>query len=722
MVNFFETMRINFIITSFYLWVGEKMGKNHKDIPYNNREISWMDFNYRVLEEAIDKNNPIMERVKFLSISSSNLDEFFMVRVAGIMEKIEIKSTDKDASGLKPKQLLSSLTKKIHDFYEKQYLCFHKMIIPDLKKEGIEILKWKELSKEQVKFTEDFFNKIIFPVLTPLAIDQSRPFPFLANKTLNIAVELDSEKDESNFGIVQVPAILPRFIKLPSKSSKSYILLEDIIIRQLPKLFEIYEIKSSCTFRITRDADLEIDEDAEDLLMEMEKSIKKRKHGVLVRLEIGNTESETIKNFIIDILDASKKEIYMSKGPLDFTFLSKFYDEINDKKLKYKDVQSLNPPVGFLNYDDIFKSISEKDKIVYHPFESFDCVIKFVQKAAEDKDVLAIKQTLYRVSGNSPIIAALIKAAENGKQVTVLVELKARFDEEKNIVWAKKLEKAGCHVIYGVPGLKTHCKVLLVVRREKDVIKRYIHLSTGNYNDTTAKYYTDIGYFTCKESFGTDISSLFNFITGYSLHPNYKEIVVAPKNMRDFFIEMIKREISNAKKKLKNGIIIKVNSLVDYKIIEMLYRASSEGVKIKLIVRGVCCLIPGIKGISENIEVRSIVGRFLEHSRIFYFENGGSPKLYMSSADLMPRNLDKRIELAFPIEDTDLKNKYIEILNIILKDNFNSRIQNSDTIYLKENIKGKKILNSQMELFKIFKEDKVNQVEKCKLESSQKFK
>lgn len=698
------------------------MGKNQKDVPYNNREISWMDFNYRVLEEAIDKNNPIMERVKFLSISSSNLDEFFMVRVAGIMEKIEIKSTDKDASGLKPKQLLSSLTKKIHDFYEKQYLCFHKMILPDLKKDGIEILKWKELSKDQVKFTENFFNMIIFPVLTPLAIDQSRPFPFLANKTLNIAVELDSGKDESNFGIVQVPAILPRFIKLPSKSSKSYILLEDIIIRQLPKLFEIYEIKSSCTFRITRDSDLEIDEDAEDLLMEIEKSIKKRKHGALVRLEIGNTKSETIKNFIIDILDASKKEIYISKGPLDFTFLSKFYDEINDKKLKYKDVQPVNPPVGFLNYDDIFKSISEKDKIVYHPFESFDCVIKFVKKAAEDKDVLAIKQTLYRVSGNSPIIAALIKAAENGKQVTVLVELKARFDEEKNIVWAKKLEKAGCHVIYGVPGLKTHCKVLLVVRREKDVIKRYIHLSTGNYNDTTAKYYTDIGYFTCKESFGTDISSLFNFITGYSLHPNYKEIVVAPKNMRDFFIDMVKREIANARKKLKNGIIIKVNSLVDYKIIEMLYKASCEGVKIKLIVRGVCCLVPGVKDISENIEVRSIVGRFLEHSRIFYFENGGDPKLYMSSADLMPRNLDKRIELAFPIEDTDLKNKYIEVLNIILKDNFNSRIQNSDTIYLKENIKGKKIFNSQMELFKIFKEDKVDQVEKCKLESSQKFK
>ncbi len=698
------------------------MGKNLKNIPYNNREISWMDFNYRVLEEAIDKNNPIMERAKFLSISSSNLDEFFMVRVAGIMEKIEIRSTDKDSSGLKPKQLLSALTKKIHDFYEKQYLCFHKMILPDLKKDGIEILKWKELDKDQVKFTENFFNMIIFPVLTPLAIDQSRPFPFLANKTLNIAVELDSGKDESNFGIVQVPAILPRFIKLPSKNSKSYILLEDIIIHELPKLFEIYEIKSSCTFRITRDSDLEIDEDAEDLLMEIEKSIKKRKHGALVRLEIGNTKSETIKNFIIDILDASKKEIYISKGPLDFTFLSKFYDEINDKKLKYKDVQPVNPPVGFLNYEDIFKSISEKDKIVYHPFESFDCVIKFVKKAAEDKDVLAIKQTLYRVSGNSPIIAALIKAAENGKQVTVLVELKARFDEEKNIVWAKKLEKAGCHVIYGVPGLKTHCKVLLVVRREKDVIKRYIHLSTGNYNDTTAKYYTDIGYFTCKESFGTDISSLFNFITGYSLHPNYKKIVVAPKNMRDFFIDMVKREIANAKKKLKNGIIIKVNSLVDYKIIEMLYKASCEGVKIKLIVRGVCCLVPGVKGISENIEVRSIVGRLLEHSRIFYFENGGDPKLYMSSADLMPRNLDKRIELAFPIEDADLKNKYIKILNIILKDNFNSRIQNSDTVYLKEGIKGKKILNSQMELFKIFKEDKMDQVEKCKLENSQKFK
>ncbi|MDR1628500.1 MAG: RNA degradosome polyphosphate kinase [Oscillospiraceae bacterium] len=698
------------------------MSKNQKNFLYNNREISWMDFNYRVLEEAMDKNNPIMERVKFLSISSSNLDEFFMVRVAGIMENVEIKSTEKDLSGLKPKQLLHSLTEKIRDFYKKQYFCFHKMILPDLKKEDIEILKWKELNAEQIKFTEDFFNRIIFPVLTPLAIDQSRPFPFLANKTLNIAVELSSGEDESNFGIVQVPAILPRFIKLPSKKFKSYILLENIIIHELPKLFEIHEITSSCTFRITRDSDLEIDEEAEDLLMEMEKSIKKRKHGTLVRLEIGNTESESIQNFLIDILDASKKEIYVSKGPFDFAFLSKFYDEINDKKLKYKDMQPVNPPVEFLNYDHIFKSISEKDKIVYHPFESFDCVIKFVQKAAEDKNVLAIKQTLYRVSGNSPIIDALIKAAENGKQVTVLVELKARFDEEKNIVWAKKLEKAGCHVIYGVPGLKTHCKVLLVVRQERDVIKRYIHLSTGNYNDTTAKYYTDIGYFTCKESFGTDISSLFNFITGYSLHPNYKKIVVAPKNMRDFFIDMIKKEISSAKKNLKNGIIMKVNSLVDYKIIEMLYKASCEGVKIKLIVRGICCLVPGVKGISENIEVRSIVGRLLEHSRIFYFENGGDPKLYMGSADIMPRNLDRRIELAFPIEDPDLKNKYIGILNTILKDNFNARIQNSDAVYLKENIKDKKIFNSQTELFKIFKEDRIDRMEKSQLESSQKFK
>lgn len=692
--------------------MGEKNSENKKgEMPFNNREFSWMDFNLRVLEEAMDKSNPIIERIKFLSITASNLDEFFMVRVAEAMERKDSKPNNKDSSGLKPKQLLSLLSERVHKFSDQQYSCFYKSILPTLSKSNIKFIKWNDLDERQLEYTENYFEKIIFPVLTPLAVDVGRPFPLLANRSINIAVEL--EKDgESNFGVVQVPSILPRYLEIPSQNDKIYILLEDIITGELSRLFELHSIKSSCTFRITRDSDLEIDEDAENLLTEIQKSIKKRKRGDLVRLEISNKSSKKIKKFLLDMLDVEKKEVYELNGPIDLTFLSKFANEDWDSKLKFGPLNPVNPPMDFVGYEDMFKAIREKDRMVYHPFESFDCVINFVRQAAEDKDVLAIKQTLYRVSGNSPIIAALIKAAENGKQVTVLVELKARFDEENNIEWAKKLEKAGCHVIYGLAGLKTHCKVILVVRREEGCIKRYIHMGTGNYNDTTAKFYTDIGLFTCREKFGMDVSSLFNSLTGYSRPPEYQKIVVAPTDMREFFEHMIKNEINNAEAGLISGMIIKVNSLVDYNIIKLLYKASQAGVPVKLIVRGMCCLIPGVKGWSQNITVRSIVGRLLEHSRIFYFESGGNPRIYMGSADLMQRNFDRRVEVIFPIEDEDLKSRSIEVLDIILKDGANARVQASDTSYSRVSRRGKKVIDSQADLFNLFKVPDENKLDK----------
>ena len=460
----------------------------------------------------------------------------------------------------------------------------------------------------------------------------------LANKTLNIAVYLKSKerKEEKNFAIVQVPSILPRFLELPSQEGRAFTLLEDIIIYKLDELFELHEIKAACPFRITRDSDLEIDEEAEDFMSEVKKSIKRRKRGRPVRLELLLHCDKSIRSFLIDMLKIKKSEIYEVPGPLDLTFLSKFAGIKGCEDLCFKPITPV-PAADFWGYDDLFAAIREKDRLVHHPYESFDCVVKFIEQAAEDEDVLAIKQTLYRVSGNSPIIAALIKAAENGKQVTVLVELKARFDEENNINWANKLEKAGCHVIYGLQGLKTHCKIALVVRREEDGIRRYLHLGTGNYNDSTAKIYTDMGLFTCNSQYGADASSLFNVITGYSRPPEYQHFVVAPHGMRSFFVRRIKEETENAKKGLPCGITAKVNSLVDPELIGLLYQASQAGVPVKLVVRGICCLIPGLPGVSENITVISIVGQLLEHSRIFRFENAGDPKIYMGSADWMPR-------------------------------------------------------------------------------------
>lgn len=672
-----------------------------KKLPYYNRELSWMDFNARVLEEATKKENPLMERLRFLAITGSNLDEFFMVRVAGVKAQVNSNYKSKNDFDLTPQELLPLLEEKAHKFMERQYSCLHRSIGPAMAKQGLRFLRCQDMTPEQLDYISQYFRQILFPVLTPLAVDGSRPFPMLANKTLNIAVYLKSKerKEEKNFAIVQVPSILPRFLELPSQEGRAFTLLEDIIIYKLDELFELHEIKAACPFRITRDSDLEIDEEAEDFMSEVKKSIKRRKRGRPVRLELLLHCDKSIRSFLIDMLKIKKSEIYEVPGPLDLTFLSKFAGIKGCEDLCFKPITPV-PAADFWGYDDLFAAIREKDRLVHHPYESFDCVVKFIEQAAEDEDVLAIKQTLYRVSGNSPIIAALIKAAENGKQVTVLVELKARFDEENNINWANKLEKAGCHVIYGLQGLKTHCKIALVVRREEDGIRRYLHLGTGNYNDSTAKIYTDMGLFTCNSQFGADASSLFNVITGYSRPPEYQHFVVAPHGMRSFFVRRIKEETENAKKGLPCGITAKVNSLVDPEIIGLLYQASQAGVPVKLVVRGICCLIPGLPGVSENITVISIVGQLLEHSRIFRFENAGDPKIYMGSADWMPRNLDRRVELVFPIEEEDLKQRAFETLDTFLQDNTNARMMLPDTTYKHVDRRGKTAFSCQLTFYR----------------------
>lgn len=665
--------------------------------PFYNRELSWLDFNERVLEEAAKRENPLMERLKFLAITGSNLDEFFMVRVAGVKAQVSSGLNKKDYSGLTPRQLLDKLDEKTHSFMDKQYSCLIRSLFPAMKKNGIHFIQANEATDKQNTRLDEYFAKVLYPVLTPLAIDNSRPFPLLSNKSLNIAVRLqEKEGGDPCFAVVQVPSILPRFLELESDGEdRVFILLESIIISRLSLLFELHDILSASPFRITRNADMDIDEEAEDFLGEMQKSIKKRKRGRPVRLELIQKSDKATKSFLIRMLKIKDKEIFEVSGPLDLTFLMKFSGQKGFENLCFPPIRPVSPAPDFYGCQNLFDAIREKDRMVHHPYESFDCVVKFIQDAAEDENVLAIKQTLYRVSGNSPIVAALIRAAENGKQVTVLVELKARFDEENNINWAKKLEKAGCHVVYGLAGLKTHCKIALIVRREEEGIRRYLHLGTGNYNDSTAKLYTDLSLFTCSDRYGADASSLFNVLTGYSRPPEYNHFVVAPHTMRSFFVRMIRTEAENAKKGLPSGITAKVNSLVDPGIIEELYAASSCGVQIKLIVRGVCSLIPGLAGVSENISVLSIVGQLLEHSRIFRFENAGNPKLYMGSADWMQRNLDRRIELAFPIEDDDLRRRVMDILFIMESDTTNARNMLPDMKYQHVDGRGKPVINSQ---------------------------
>lgn len=672
---------------------------------YKNRELSWLQFNERILLEAKDKTNRLFERLKFLSITASNLDEFFMVRVASLKDMVDAKFTKPDLAGMKPKEQLVEILKETHGFMGRQYSTFNRSLLPLLEKEGLTILTAHEQMNEvQCKFVDDYFDETIYPILTPMAVDSARPFPLIRNKSLNICVLLKG-KDEENYATVQVPAVVSRIVELPSDNGRTVILLEQIIERNIDKLFSNHKVICAYPYRITRNADLSIDEDdAADLLEEIQKQLKKRQRGEAIRLEIEDKCDKNIIKFLKRELNIGDESIYKISGPIDLTFLMKLYGMEgfeNLKDEKYIPVQS-----AMINDDeDIFTQISRNDILLHHPYESFDPVVDFVRQAANDENVLAIKQTLYRVSGNSPIIASLAKAADNGKQVTVLVELKARFDEENNIQWAKKLEKSGCHVIYGLMGLKTHSKITLVVRKEDEGIKRYVHLGTGNYNDATAKLYTDMGLLTCNEAIGEDATAVFNMISGYSEPKQWNKLSLAPYWLRDRFLYLIRREAMYAKEGRKAFITAKMNSLCDKEIIAALYEASSAGVEINLIVRGICCLKTGIPGISENIHVRSIVGTFLEHSRIFYFGNGGNEEVYMASADWMPRNLDKRVEILFPVEDERLKTEVINVLNIQLADTLKAHILVGDQ-YEKVDKRGKELLSSQMYFCELAKDRK----------------
>ncbi|MBU3161455.1 RNA degradosome polyphosphate kinase [Clostridium frigoris] len=676
-----------------------------------SRELSWIQFNERVLEEAQDTTNPLFERLKFAAIVSSNLDEFFMVRVGSLSDQITAEFDKKEPSGLTPTQQMKQIGILVHKLVSSQSNCYNRSLKKGLEKEKIKFLKINDLTKQQLKYVENYYSKNIFPVLTPMVVNQSSPFPLISNKSLNIAILLKNNKGENIFATIKAPSVFDRFVKIPDESGLSFIFLEDIIKMNLESLFNGHEILDASCYRITRNADLALDEEgAEDLLEAIEESLKQRRWGKAVRLEIEKGMNNKLLEILEMELEISKEQEYIINGQIDLTFLMKIGRINGYEKLEYKPIKPQSSK-QFLKYNNIFEAIAEKDILLHHPYESFDPIVELVKQAAEDPDVLAIKHTLYRVSGNSPIIEALVRAAEMGKQVTVLVELKARFDESNNIVWAKQLEQSGCHVIYGLVGLKTHCKILLIVRREEDGIKRYVHMGTGNYNDVTAKLYTDIGLFTSNPYFGADASALFNMLSGNSKPTALYKFSLAPLQLRDRFLQMIIEETENARKGKKARIIIKVNSLVDIEIIKALFEASTSGVKIDLIVRGICCLKPGIPGVSENISVRSIVGRFLEHSRIFYFYNDGQEGIYLSSADWMTRNLDRRVELLFPIEDQQARDRIKEILYISLSDTIKARILNKDGIYTRIDRRGKEQINSQEEFYNLVlnKDDKIKE-------------
>ncbi len=669
---------------------------------YLNRELSWLQFNKRVLQEAVDDSNPLLEKLKFLAITSSNLDEFFMIRVSGLKHQTENNITRRDIAGMTPEEQIENISELCQQLVAKQYI-YLKDILQVLQKEGLSFVKPDVIDEEQKKWLENYFEREIFPVVTPMAVDASHPFPFLASKSLNIAMllernERDNLVDEENdidikTAIVPVPSVLPRIIRLPDtdKNSKMhrFIFLEDVLMHYAQRLFIGYDLLEARAFRITRDADLYIDEeDAQDLLVEVERQLKKRQRGAAVRIEFEVGTSRFMRRFMTQEMNLAKEDMYEIDGPVDMTVFFSFCGIKGYDHLRYKEAKPHTPwsmiEMKREKKTNIFDMIREKDILIHLPYESFDeSVVEFMLAAANDKNVLAIKQTLYRVSSSSPIVQALEKAVQNGKQVTVLMEVKARFDEANNILMARRLEKAGAHVIYGLVGLKTHSKCTLVVRREKDGIRRYVHIATGNYNASTAKLYTDMGLLSCNDKLGVDASAFFNLLSGYSDPPIWDSFIVAPINLRERCLQLIDREIEFARSGESAHMIAKMNSLLDKEIIDKLYEASRAGVKIELIVRGICVLIPGIPGVSDNITVRSIVGRFLEHSRIFWFQNGGREEIYIGSADWMPRNLNDRVELMVPVSDEELKQRVKKMILLELADNQKAYLMQSDGTWIK---------------------------------------
>ena len=657
---------------------------------YLNRELSWLEFNARVLEEAADRTNPTLERVKFLSIVSSNLDEFFEIRVAGLQEQLYagLEPQDFPADGLAPAEQLARIDQRVHHLVGEQYRLLHEELIGDLQNSGIQWVRLPGLSPSEQTYVNELFANSIYPVLTPLAIDPGHPFPHVHNKSLNIALRVErthANQLQELFAVVQVPGVLDRVVILPGPPDRiRFVLLEDVIADHLGTLFGGFRVLEHTVFRVTRNTDLIIDEDAaEDLLQTIEEHLRQRLHGDAVRLEIADAANERFVQMLVGALDLHPRDVYRVQGPVDLTVMMALHRLDGFRALKDEPLVPGLPP-AFASGGDVFELIRNQDILVHHPFESFSSVVNFIDRAADDPQVLAIKQTLYRTSGASPIIRALERAAQNGKQVTALVELKARFDEENNIVWARSLEHAGVHVVYGVVGLKTHCKASLVVRRESDGIRRYVHLATGNYNPTTARVYTDLGLFTARPDFGVDTSELFNLLTGYSQGRRWRKFLVAPLGLREQVVELIDREARNAQSGKPARIIAKMNALVEPMVIDALYRAARSGVKIDLIVRGTCCLRPGIPGLSENIRVISIVDRFLEHSRIFFFENAGESEVFLGSADWMPRNFLRRIEVMFPVEDARLKARLTqELLPRILSDNVKARELRADATYVR---------------------------------------
>ncbi len=661
-----------------------------------NRELSLLDFQQRVLSEAQDKNNPLLERVKFLAIFGSNMDEFFMVRVSGIRKLVEANVTEISPDGMTPREQLAAIRKRSLELYGEAHRCYQREVLPELEKTGIHILDYKKLNEAQHNRADTYFHDVVFPVLTPLALDPGHPFPHISTLSLNLAIVIRDKKGNEKFARLKVPDTLQQLVPVKRSSGGArrdgtvpwhhyFVWLEQVITANLDVLFPGLQVVEAHPFRIIRDADIEIQElEADDLLEAMQQSIRRRKFGSVVKVAIYENMPRPIRELLIENLQVRPTDIYITGSNLGLARLWQVYNSVDRHDLKYPPYKPAVPR-QFSNVTlagDIFEIIQQGNVLLHHPYDSFSPVVDFLNAAARDPDVLAIKQTLYRTGQNSPIVEALLEAAENGKQVAVLVELKARFDEESNIGWAQTLERAGVHVVYGLVGLKTHCKIALVVRKEGEGIRRYLHLATGNYNEVTSRLYEDIGLFTCDETMGQDATDLYNYLTGYSTKQDYQKLLVAPVNLREGLEKLILREIDHAKNKRKARLIFKANSLVDKRMIQLLYEASRNGVKTDLLIRGICSLIPGIKDLSENIRVISVLGRYLEHSRIFYFHNAGNEEIYLGSADLMPRNLNHRVEVVFPIERPEhIRYLRDHVLETYLKDNMSARVMQPDGTY-----------------------------------------